>query len=315
MHYHFRNKSFGWGPSQNFFAVSKFVGHVMASSGEKVSSDLCLRCKKDVLEGEKGIVCGGCEFWFHTKCEKVSAELYRAIMNFEEKKDGGRIVWYCACCARTVERVERKISILKAEVEKLKAKVESLEGKESSRSSEGPSIREGTDGPSGSGRSGVVRNEMVSWPVRQQVNEAMEIEKRKDKLVISGIKESDDAEEKVGEILQEMGYHKTFQVVERVGKVGGTGKGKDRLVRVKLETVTDKWRLIAGAKKLANSSSFKEVYIMPDLTRKQADEDKQLRLKLKELRETNEVEGGVKIHRGKIVCRGGDHRVIFNPEA
>ena len=78
-----------------------------------------------------------------------------------------------------------------------------------------------------------------------------------------------------------------------MGKVGGSGKSKDRLVRVKLDTVTDKWKFIAGAKKLAGSSKFKEVYIMPDLTRKQADEDRQLRLKLKELREADEIEGGV----------------------
>ena len=157
---------------------------------------------------------------------------------------------------------------MKAEVEKLKARVISLEGKESLRVSEGPSSRVGTDGPSGTEGSGIVRNEVVSWPVRQQVNEAMEMEKRKDKLVISGIKESDDAEAKVGEILQEMGYRKAFQVVERVGKVGGSGKSKDRLVRVKVNTVTDKWKLIAGSRKLAGSSNFKEVYIMPDLTRK-----------------------------------------------
>ena len=188
-----------------FLAISKLLGqHVMASGGDKASSDLCLRCKKDVLEGEKGIICGGCEFRFHAKCE-VSAELYRAIVNFEEKKDGGRIVWYCVCCAKTVERVERTIGILKAEVEKLKARVISLEGKESLRVSEGPSNRVGTDGPSGTEGPGIVRSEVVSWPVRQQVNEAMEMEKRKDKLVISGIKESDDAEAKVREILQEMG--------------------------------------------------------------------------------------------------------------
>ena len=87
------------------------------------------------------------------------------------------------------------------------------------------------------------------------------------------------------------------------------------MVRVKLDNVTDKWKLIAGAKKLASSSNFKEVYIMPDLTRKRTDEDRQLRMKLKELREADEIEGGVKIHRGKIVCRGGDHRVIFDPAA
>ena len=302
-----------------FLADIKIVGQyvntcMMASGGDK-ASNLCLRCKKDVLDGEKGIACGGCEFWFHAKCEKVSAELYRAIVSFEEKKEGSKLVWYCACCAKTVERVEKTIGILKAEVEKLKARVISLESNESLRVSEGPSERAAVDGASGLVRNevGIVRSEVVSWPVRQQVNEAMEIERRKDKLVISGIKESDDAEEKVGEILLEMGYRKAFQVVERVGRLGGPGRSKDRLIRVKLDTISDKWRLIAGAKKLAGSSNFKDVYIMPDLTRKQADEDRQLRLKLKELREADEIEGGVKIHRGKIICRGGDHRVIFDP--
>ena len=59
------------------------------------------------------------------------------------------------------------------------------------------------------------------------------------------------------------------------------------------------------AKKLAGSSKFKEVYIMPDLTRKQADEDRQLRLKLKELREVDEIERGVKIRRGKNCLQRG----------
>ena len=90
---------------------------------------------------------------------------------------------------------------------------------------------------------------------------------------------------------------------------------KDRLVRVKLESVRDKWRLVAEAKKLAGKDGFKEIYLMPDLTRKQAEDDRQLRLKLKEVRAAGEVEGGVMIHRGKIVSRGEDHMVIYDPAA
>ena len=161
----------------------------------------------------------------------------------------------------------------------------------------------------------------VSWPVRQQVNEVMEIDKRKDKVVISGIKEGEDAHVRVDEILLELGYTKTGQVVDRVGRLNDAKKDKnlssrkDRLVRVKLESVKDKWRLVGEAKKLAGKDGFKEIYIMPDLTRKQAEDDRLLRLKLKELREAGDVKGGVMIHRGKIVSRGGDHRVIFDPSA
>ena len=54
---------------------------------------------------------------------------------------------------------------------------------------------------------------------------------------------------------------------------------------------------------------------MPDLTRKQVKDDRQLRLKLKEVREAGEVEGGVMIHSGKIVSRGRNHKVIYDPSA
>ena len=76
----------------------------------------------------------------------------------------------------------------------------------------------------------------VSWPVRQQVNEVMEIDKRKDNVVISGIKEGEDAQVRVDEILHELGYMKPGQVVDRVGRLNDAKKDKnssrkDRLVR------------------------------------------------------------------------------------
>ena len=81
----------------------------------------------------------------------------------------------------------------------------------------------------------------------------MEMDKRKDKVVISGIKEGEDAQAKVDEILLELGYTKTGQVVDRVGRLNDAKKDKnlssrkERLVRVKLESVKDKWILVGEA--------------------------------------------------------------------
>ena len=55
-----------------------------------------------------------------------------------------------------------------------------------------------------------------------------------------------------------------------------------------MESVAIKWRVVSGSRKLSNSENFKDIFISPDLTRKQA-EDKKLRLKLKEIRIKGEV--------------------------
>ena len=56
------------------------------------------------------------------------------------------------------------------------------------------------------------------------------------------------------------------------------------------------------------------IFISPDLTRKQAEEDRKLRLKLKEIRMKGEVLHGVKISKGRIVGRVDSH-VIYDPSA
>ena len=58
--------------------------------------------------------------------------------------------------------------------------------------------------------------------------------------------------------------------------------GRNRLVSLKMESVAVKWRVVSGSRKLSNSENFKDIFISPDLTRKQAEEDRKLRLKLKE---------------------------------
>ena len=83
---------------------------------------------------------------------------------------------------------------------------------------------------------------------------------------------------------------------------------------VKLGSVGDKWRIVSEARKLSRSTNLKEIFISPDLTRKQAEEDKGLRMKLKEIRLRGEYNDGVKIHRGKIV-RVADGHVVHDPSA
>ena len=81
-----------------------------------------------------------------------------------------------------------------------------------------------------------------------------------------------------------------------------------------MESVAVKWRVVSGSQKLSNSENFKDIFISPDFTRKQAEEDRKLRLKLKEIRIKGEVLDGVKISKGRIVGRVDGH-VIYDPSA
>ena len=51
---------------------------------------MCLRCKKGVKGNEAGLECDLCHYWFHTKCEGVGADVYKALQKFEEAVRVGR---------------------------------------------------------------------------------------------------------------------------------------------------------------------------------------------------------------------------------
>ena len=124
-------------------------------------------------------------------------------------------------------------------------------------------------------------------------------------VVIRGIQESEDMDEKVGMIMKELGFSKQYTVMGRIGGLRKRGAeesdiadiGKNRLVSLKMESVAVKWRVVSESRKLSNSEKFKDIFISPDLTRKQAEEDRKLRLKLKEIRVKGEVLDGVNLLR------------------
>jgi len=294
--------------------------------------EVCLWCKKGVKGNEAGLECDLCHYWFHTKCEGVGADLYKALQKFEEAVRVGRsnsaIKWYCDSCARTVEKVNGRLLQLEMgqmrlmdEMEKLKEKMnqemkELKEELEDKLSGHKDKVRVEGEEPAGSS------SKLLPIPLKQEITEALDIEKRKDMVVIRGIQESEDMDEKVGRIMKELGFSKQYTVIGRIGGLRKRGAeesdiadiGRNRLVSLKMESVAVKWRVVSESRKLSNSENFKDIFISPDLTRKQAEEDRKLRLKLKEIRMKGEVLDGVKISKGRIVGRVDGH-VIYDPSA
>ena len=229
-------------------------------------------------------------------------------------RSNSALKWYCNSCARTVEKVngrllqlERGQVRLMAEMEKLREKMnqemkELKEELEEKLSGHKDKVRAGGEEPAGSS------SKLLPIPLKQEITEALDIEKRKDIVVIRGIQESEDMDEKVEMIMKELGFSKQYQVIGRIGGLRKRGAeesdiadiGRNRLVSLKMESVAVKWKVVSRSRKLSNSESFRDIFIAPDLTKKQPEEDGKLRQKLKEIHIKGEVLDGVKISKGEL---------------
>ena len=119
--------------------------------------------------------------------------------------------------------------------------------------------------------------------LRRGLTELDEIESRKKNLIVVNLPETNTEEgdkEAVRDLLrEEFGLTPEIAITERLGTATD---GRVRLLRIKLETLTDKKQILAKASALRNSRSetHKRVFIRPDMTRNQLQEQKNLRQEL-----------------------------------
>ena len=149
--------------------------------------------------------------------------------------------------------------------------------------------------------------------IQENVNEAMDRSRRQNKLVIFGIEESNEigrTVEKIKDIVTKVGVEvDKVKYLERVGKFVS---GKVRVVRVICEDNETRRNLLKGANKMKSEVGFDRIYISPDLTKCQQLQDKKLRDKLKDLRNTYKE---AKINNGEIVVfEDGTRKVLFTPQ-
>ncbi len=158
--------------------------------------------------------------------------------------------------------------------------------------------------------------------MQQKMLEMMEREKRRNNMIIRGIKESNDQADRLavdrvlGALVEELEIK--YEIIGRVGRLDKENEvRKDRPLRIRIEDIEDKRRLLSRSKKLKESKDefLHKVYMAPDMTRIQQEEDKTMRDKLKEIREKDvkdKVQSSVKIAKGEIVrVHNGVKEVLF----
>ena len=102
-----------------------------ASSDEEVEEVVapkgkypCLRCKENVSKG--GVRCNTCHLWVHTKCQKISKELYNILKN--PKRFGGQVCWNCDSCMASAMRLEAKMTSLETRFNEVEERMAKSEG-------------------------------------------------------------------------------------------------------------------------------------------------------------------------------------------
>ena len=147
--------------------------------------------------------------------------------------------------------------------------------------------------------------------VKEDVEEALEIERRKMNLVIHGLPDI-DAEQDIDQVAAilcnglHMDYDRNVSSMMRIWKLD---VNKPRPLRIVIKSLDGKKEILSRAKDLKNVDTFKRMFISPDLTRRQQKVDKELRTELKKFREQGE--GSAKIKYGKIVKNINGKEVVL----
>ena len=254
----------------------------------------CLVCDEPCEEDRDSLECYNCRQWAHKTCAGLKDEVFKTLTT------NTNLQWTCCPCTdgerKKMTGSEVKLDLLMSMIPMISKVSERLESME--RGLGERKLEEKIE-------------EVVERKLADALEEAKEKEKRKKNLIIVNLKESaktEIAERKVEDLKEvkkllskvaEVGDDDISEPV-RLGKVGGN---KPRMLKVTIKTEEKKREILKKAPQLnTNTTQAKDrVFINPDLTNKEREQERQLRDEKRE-RERN-GEKDLVIRGGRIVKR------------
>ena len=161
-------------------------------------------------------------------------------------------------------------------------------------------------------QSTVNRNQQIFREmINDQCAEREDIMKRKYQLMIANLKEANSPDEDMNQTTDLLKLLKLDEeiIIKELVRMGKTKTDKPRLIRITLEDLSIKRKILAKATTLRNvpsDSKFAKVYIKPNLTALQLKESKNLQEELR-ARRLQDPSLKIKIYRGKIVPVSENH--------
>ena len=285
----------------------------------------CETCEVKVTIKEKRIQCSACEKWYHIKCQNVDEAKY----NFFIQPGNKDVHWLCTTCnsqsakifmhfaqmTQKVEKLEENFKEVKEELVCIKTQINELI--QASKENE-KKLNDDTKLNEDVVATVERKINLQVKEVQEEMKEKLEIERRRSNIVLFGLKESSKEQQRendinmVKKILSEGLNLDPERHVEEVFRIGRYDSKKTRPIRVKIKTLEGRAEILKRSKMLKEKEEHSEVYIAMDLTRKQQSKDRELRDKLKEIKDGGETE--CKIRNGKIIKNGaGNKEIVLFP--
>ena len=282
----------------------------------------CETCEVKVTSKDKRVQCSACEKWYHSKCQNVDDQKH-LMLSQPTNKD---IHWLCNTCNSQSAKIFIRFAQMAEKVEKMEENFKDIKDEVGSirkQMGEFLQLSKSTEAKLSSLIEAKIDQDVVAkvekkvtiqvQMVQEDVKEKLEIERRRSNIVIHGLKDSrEDAQQEIDgnavkKVINEGLKLDAQRHVEEVYRIGKFNAGKCRPIRIKIKTMEGRSEILKRAKMLKETELFSKVYISLDLTKKQQSKDKELRDKLKEMKEAGEE--GCMIRNGKIIKNGEGNQV------
>ena len=273
----------------------------------------CGKCQEECGSGN-AIVCGFCEFWYHSKCiDGMTPEFVKCCDAINKAYGGSSFL--CAVCRKITGMLNRSMKDMEAKIAAMETKltIAGLERKCMTEKIENLEARNRQVGENVQKMEGEVASgmEKAKEEIKDEMRDEMKRrEENKDKVVVYGLKEPTDAdgkkrksedEDKVRKIAVEIGVdfkgeiRSSFRSGEKVGD-------RPRPLIVTIEDEETREGILTNARRLSGKEDWKRVFVGQALTWNQREEARKEEKKLKEEAEkkTTELAGG----EGKYIVVG-----------
>ena len=191
-------------------------------------------------------------------------------------EDQSDMIWFCRHCRialpgmknilKSISQLDKSHTALMGKHDELERRVEVLEKRKPDDSSP-----------------------TMTNTIKEEVQEAIQRERRKTALIVRGIHENGKDQEEIHHILATLEMTDEFKKPPQPTRLGKQNeRGTSRPIKIECETTEQKYMLLKRSKTLARHESTREIDIGPDLTKKERIAGKDLRDELKARRARGE---------------------------
>ena len=239
----------------------------------------CLKCEIHVKKNDCAIQCQLCDLWIHQKCAEMSDVLFKELVF--QIENGGGAFWSCKSCRAATAKLNKKITEIYKKVEELETEtkdnrieIQTVKADLADTNRRIDKLSENSRDKEAASHDAVFR-------------ELKDREERKNNLLIHNLEEP-GPEVRLGKERKEIDIKSLMKVMETINirinmdvdvkYVRRLGEKKDstRPLLVGLTDPSTRVAILNNAAKLANTQ-FSTISLVPDLTKRQRDEDEEVR--------------------------------------